>query len=418
LNFLLIFQMGCGSSRNTKAQIPIKKKGAVTLSFDPLTTLRIIQIGNIQGTIILTSGESENEQYPIISSRLYSTDKFLTIIFTNLKNFAVTETKIFPKIAYSLQEKKENGAMIANNDDYHSFSSIGTDFSNPETKIVLPLHDLNPKTLMMLNVSVKDTKVSSSPEIKAVFMFNIDANLKRDASKPSIPIALQNCKGSSLNGLNVASLTVMKDEEELKEPYIVEYGKGLFLRLNDMHGFKKNGEFVAPGCSLLSLNDEGEEVFFKENLFPDDNEYHEEDLTEFRVKIEVGGEKFKPLRDYWLNVRIWDNKGDGQLGVNIKYQGSNKVKEKVKVYEIKENHGEFTVKCKGESGFLKGTIVFIQIRKEISNFFLQNAEKTVELDLEFDEGFMGKKKDILEISKDGIERKPISWRLIAVTSPV
>ena len=248
-------------------------------------------------------------------------------------------------------------------------------------------------------------------------MFNIDTNLKRDTSNPSIPIALQNCQGSYLNGLTVASVTVMKDEEELQEPYIVEYGKGLFLRLNDMHGFKKNGEYVAPGCSLLSLNDEGEEVFFKENLFPDDNEYHEEDLTEFRVKIEVGGEHFKPLRDYWLNMRIWDNKGDGQLGIKIKYQGSNKVKERVKVYEIKENHGEFTAKCKGESGFLKGTIVFIQIRKEISDVFLQNAEKTVELDLEFDEGFMGKKKDILEISKDGIERKPISWRLISVTSP-
>lgn len=414
--------MGCGSSRNSKAQPPSKKNGKITTSllFDPLTTLSIINIGKLQAKIQLTSGETEAQQNPIYSSRLYSTDNFITIILSNLANFTEHTGKYYPKIAYTLKEKKEN-VSIVNNEDHSSLSTLGIDLSNQEIKVLIPLKDVKPKNWMSLNLSIIDGKANSNEEIKAIFLFLIIPERQRNSEKQETSVGCQGFEGFSINQLNVNSLTVLNgDEEELKEPYVVEAGKPLYVRMNGLQGLVKKGEFVTPGCSLLTLNHEGKEVFFKENLFPEDNEYHEEDLSEFKVSIDVGGEQFKPLEDYWLNVRIWDNRGIGQLGFKVKYQGSNKLKARAIVYEVKDggNPGEATVKCKGETGLLKRMFIFIDTIKEKAEAFKQNLEKSVELLLEFEENHESKKQDILAVSKtnDGVEKKSISWKLLSVTS--
>jgi len=422
--------MGCGSTKISQADGPTKKTSAsakniskptISLFFDPLTTFKMIQIGKIQAKVAMTSGESESQQAPIISSRLYSTDHFLTIIISQLKNFPLTEGKIYPKISYNLKEKMNAAVNIASNEDYHSFSTTGTDLSNPEIKIVLPLHDVKPKCLMLINLSIKEVKSLSNEEIKASFVFQIDPNLSRSPGKNESAVPFQGFEGFSLNGLSVPSLTVLRDQEEIKEPYIIEYGKSLSVRLNGMQGLKKTGEYVCPGCSLLALNDEGEEIFFQENLFPEDNEYHEEDLSDFTVKIGVGGDNFKPLRDFWLNVRVWDNKGDGQLGIKVRYQGAGKMKERANVYEVKQGsaQGEFEVKLKGETGLLKNKFVFIKTKKEFADIFSANLEKPVQVELEYDEEFKENKTNILEVSNsnDGIEKKIIAWRLVSVIAP-
>lgn len=418
--------MGCGSSHNNKAQQPLKKSNIPlpsSLIFDPLTTLRVVKYGSVDVNIHLTSGETEADQFPVISSRLFANDKYLTFVLTNLKDFTLKEGRIFPKISYSLNEKIENGTVIAANEDYHSFSTTGTDLSTPEIKIVLPLHSVKPKSLMILNVSIKDTK-NEANHIRSEFMFLINPDQSRSAEQKDSVVECKGIQGSSMNQLNIESICVAKAEDdetqvEIQEPYILEYGRTLLLTLNELKGFNKNGDFVSPGCSLLAIDDEGNEIFFKPNLFPEDNEYHEDDLSEFRVKIDVGGANFRPLRDYWLNVRLWDRKGNGQLGIKIKYRGSNKSKERVKIFEVKENGADFTVKCKGESGFLSSKLIYINMKKEKASPFEQNLEKSVEIELEFDEKYQEKKQDILEISNsnDGIEKKPISWRLISLTAP-
>jgi len=72
--------MGCGSTKISQADGPTKKTSAsakniskptISLFFDPLTTFKMIQIGKIQAKVAMTSGESESQQAPIISSRLY-----------------------------------------------------------------------------------------------------------------------------------------------------------------------------------------------------------------------------------------------------------------------------------------------------------------------------------------------------------
>ena len=419
--------MGCGSTRNSNAQLPNKKSAhlPVTLNLDPLTTIKIIQRGSLLANIVITSGPTESEQFPIFSSRLYCSDKYLTITLSNLKKFLAVNSKIFPKIAYSLKEKQDASAVIASTDDYHNRSTEGTELSNPEIKIVLPIHGVKPKLLMDLNVSIQDGKSSNLDEIKANFQFIINPNLTRDSTK-SQPLATpcQKCQGFSLNGLNVTSLSVLKErdsEEEMKEPYILEYDKNLNLKLNVI-GYKKSaGELVAPGMCITALNDQGEEIFFKQNLFPEDNEYHIEEVTEITSTIKVGGNKFKPLKDYWAFVRFWDNKGDGEVGIKIKYQGSNKTKSRVTVFEVKEETpGEFIVKCKGEYGFLKGNFfIYVRTGKETADLFSKNLEKSVQIDLEFDEGYMEKKKDIIETSDDSTnEKKRLFWRLVSVMPPI
>lgn len=406
--------MGCGSTKNVRVVRPIKKP---LLLFDPLTTLKVIQFSSLQASISLASGQSEADQFPVISSRLYGTDKFLTIIINQLKNFPLTGGKIYPKIAYSLKDNTNPSQPISSSEDYHSFSTSGTDLSTHDIKIVLPLHDLKPKTPIFLHLSIKEAKLVPLEEIRSSFLFSIDPDIKRPPPETNIlKVPTPGIEGSSINGLVFDSVTVKKDDEEIKEPYIIEYGKSLFLCLNGIKGLTKtNGELVLPGCTMMILDEEGEEVLPQTSMIPDDNPIHEDEFTEFTLQIKIGGEKFRPLKDYWWNVRLWDTKGNGEFGTKIRYQGSNKLKERATVYEVKQNGEEFEVKCKGETGLLRSNFVFIKTKKDIADMFSGNLEKSVELELQF-EGDSTNKTNALELSSsnDGDGRKMIPWRLVSM----
>lgn len=420
--------MGCGSTRSasTKAQPPQKKPVSsaspppVSLSFDPLTSTRIVLKGSLSAKLLLSSGDTETEQFPVSSSRLYATDRYFSIVISSFTNFSQSNAKIFPKISYSLQSKRENGEVIASNEDYHGFSQTGLETSTPEVRIVLPLHSVEPKKLFFLRVSIKDAKSADSlQEISLFSMFLLTKTQRPAALKENVE-KFATIDAVSLNSLTLDSVCVFKEEDEVQAPYAVEYGRKLMILLNNLRGFQKTaGDLVSPGCSLLTVDEEGAEVFFKENLFPEDNEYHEEDLSEFRVKIEVGGANFRPLRDYWLNIRIWDERGPGQLGIKLKYQGSKRVKEIVKVFEVsEEKSGEFCVKLKGDSGFLSSKFVFLRVSRENAEVFKNNLERLVEVELEWEEKFKEMQRDIVEMSNsnDGVERNKVSWRLVAITA--
>lgn len=402
--------MGCGSSINPKIGLPSKKDSHIKVF--PFTNLIQINHNLNFKEIALLSGEQENSLKYLKNAHVVK-NNVLVVSLQKLENFKIKAKNFFPLVNFSIQDVDKK--IIHSIKDYENFSKKGL-LEDQEIKLVISTSNLVNNCIYELLINIKDKLDESSNYLDFYFTFKVneEANLiEKDIISETKKFQDLTC--SIREKLQITNIE-LETHEILSPPYKVSYGSKLFIKCFGLKGFEKKENFVNIGCSVSIFNENGSSIFYKEDMFPPDNEYHEEDLSELKFYVNIGGDYFKPNKFFYFSVIIWDKFGSGSLCVQGKYLTEEKIAFKGKVYEILNENNEKTVRLRAENGFAEGKLVFVKLSKNFLEIFEKNLEKTVEVGCIYEENNPKMNENILNISADGIEKKQVFWKLISVTA--
>lgn len=398
--------MGCSSSIQSSPSVPSKKKPDFLLQ--PFSNLRILSQKLSVDEVQILAGSDANSLKLLTSPHIIF-NHFLMFKLKKLGNFVLNGEKINPAISYIVKSLDPEKKFVHFEEKYEAVKEASVDqdvdikIHNEKCdaglyEITVKVRDKNDKTMANLLQLVYKFRV-----VNEMVVSNIQETFEK---KTSIYNEI-NCH--TFGEINVSNLELLINDQQINPPYEIKFGSQLFIHFSSLHGLKKKGHYISLGCSVSLFDDIGQEIYFKEDIFPSDAEYHEEDVSDLRFFVSIGGDNFKPESNYFFTVRIWDKLAPSILSLSGKYKSLDGFNFKARVLQI--NGGQ--AQLKGNEGcYYDRKILFIKGDKDNMNILEKNMDNVVDMKFAYDEGKKG--ENILHMTTDGKDRKPTFWKLLEV----
>ena len=352
------------------------------ISNDSLLSLQIAKSKLKAEKIYLTDDDSK----VLTSSSKISKNAGLFLWISSLKELTNVKGEYFPKISIYIYETDESITYKA--EDCLGIEKSGkSEIDLKEIKVKIPFTNLYCYTEYKCDILLKDN-FEENKKIHISFRFKLSDNNSNEIFEIKNQI-YGNISVNSINDLFLKNVYLLENEkivDQLDKNKIasIDFNSKIVLKIEGIDGLVENSlKKYSIGFSTLLFDEEGNELFYKNDLFPAENcEYTLDELSDFTPFIYLVKKNFKPDQNYTWICKLWDKNGEGEIGFKTKFFVNANIKIEFKILEINKDSNKFIVKLRGREGYFEGIDFKCCItNSKLEKKFRNNLEKFAFLEL-------------------------------------
>ena len=381
--------MGCNQCKEYPKNELNTRENSSIITYNSLLNLQISKNSLSYEKIYLR----DKNLSELTSSLKISKSQKLFLIIKKLSNLKNNLGQFFPNINIKISQENNSKVYIHEENDILKIrDSLGkSDTDLNEVEINVPLENLNLDIFYNCEILIKDNLVENS-QINVKFYFRL-VNKNNNKSFDVKSSIFNKVEAFSIGNLSVSSINMIENEKEIinsREGITIDFNSRISMKISEIFGleFKKNNEKkVSIGFSNLVLDENGNTIYFKGDIFPVNNsEFSLEDFEDFAPYLLISTDIFTPNQNFTWICKLWDKFGEGEISFIVKFFVRANIVANFKVIDNINIDGKNIAKIRGKEGFFecKDFVACIdsKIEKKLRNF----REKAVKIQLDFNKG--------------------------------